>query len=138
MLAGLDRVLFRRQAEGIPAHRMQHIEAAHALVARDDIGRGVAFGMADVQARAARIREHVEDVEFRLWRDRSPSRPDWAREKSAASSQMALPFRLELIEGIRFAALAHETRMDRINRIHKKSLTLKLFVLEIICGSWLI
>ena len=33
MLAGLDRVLLRRQAERVPAHRMQHIEALHPLVA---------------------------------------------------------------------------------------------------------
>jgi hypothetical protein len=50
MRARLDRVLLGRQAEGVPAHRVQHVEAAHALVARDDVGGGVALGMAHVQA----------------------------------------------------------------------------------------
>ena len=59
---GLDRVLLGGQAERVPAHRMQHVDAAHALVARDDVGRGVALGVADVEARARRVREHVEDV----------------------------------------------------------------------------
>ncbi len=66
MRAGLDGILLGGQAEGIPAHGMQDIEAAHALVAREDIGGGVALGMADVQAGAGRIGEHVEDVVFRL------------------------------------------------------------------------
>ncbi len=66
MLAGLDGVLLGGQAEGIPAHRMQHVEAAHPLVAGEDVGGGVAFRVADVQARAARVGEHVEDVELRL------------------------------------------------------------------------
>ena len=51
--ARLDRVLLGGQAERVPAHRVQHVEAAHALVAREDVGRGVAFRVADVQAGAA-------------------------------------------------------------------------------------
>ena len=43
MGAGLDRVLLGGQAEGVPAHRVQHVEAAHALVAREDVGGGVAL-----------------------------------------------------------------------------------------------
>ena len=66
MLAGLDRVLFRGQAERVPAHGVQHVEAAHPFVAGDDISGGVTFGMSDMQTGAARIRKHVEDVEFRL------------------------------------------------------------------------
>ena len=41
--AGLDRVLLGGQAEGVPAHRVQHVEAAHALVARDRVGADVAL-----------------------------------------------------------------------------------------------
>ena len=48
MLAGLDRVLLGGQAKGIPAHRMQHMLAAHALKAREDIGGRVAFRMPHV------------------------------------------------------------------------------------------
>jgi hypothetical protein len=66
MGAGLDRVLFRRQAEGIPADRMQDIESLRALVTGDDVRRRVPLGMADVQAGARRIRKHVEHVVFRL------------------------------------------------------------------------
>ena len=66
MLAGLDRVLLGGQAERVIAHRMQDVEAVHPLVAADDVGGGVAFRMADVQARAAGVGEHVEHVEFRL------------------------------------------------------------------------
>ena len=64
MLAGLDGVLLGRQAERIPAHRMQHVEAARATIARENIRGRVALGMSDMQARAARIRKHVEDVKF--------------------------------------------------------------------------
>ncbi len=66
--AGFDGVLLGRQAEGVPAHRVQDVEAAHALVAGQDVGGGVALGVADVQAGAARVGEHVEDVELRLVR----------------------------------------------------------------------
>ncbi len=66
VLAGLDGVLLRGQAEGVPAHRVQDVEALHPLVAADDVGGGVAFRMADVQARAAGVGEHVEHVVLRL------------------------------------------------------------------------
>ena len=65
MLAGLDRVLLCRQAERVPPDRVEHVETAHALVAGEDIGGGVAFRVADMQPRARRVREHVEDVIFR-------------------------------------------------------------------------
>ena len=68
MLPGFDRVLFGGQTERIPAHRMQHVETAQPFVARDDVGGGVTFRMADMQSRAARIREHVEHIKFRFRR----------------------------------------------------------------------
>ena len=66
MLAGLDGVLLGGQAERVPAHRMQYVEAARAAVAGEDVRGGVAFRMPDVQTRAARIREHVQDVKLGL------------------------------------------------------------------------
>src|SRR6185295_13501337 len=42
------------------------VETVHPLEAAEDIGGGVAFGVADVQARTARVGEHVEDVILRL------------------------------------------------------------------------
>jgi hypothetical protein len=62
MLPGLDRVLLGGQAERVPAHRVQHVVAAHAPGARQDVGGGVPLGMADVQTDAGRVGEHVEDV----------------------------------------------------------------------------
>src|SRR5881392_4409300 len=85
---------------------MKDVAAAHAFVARDNVSRGVTFGMPDVQPSAARVREHVEDVE--LWlgaievfltRIGGVKRP--------AFIPKALPLRLEPIEGIWFAARAH-------------------------------
>src|SRR5262249_15505090 len=45
-----------------PAHRVQHVVAAHAPRTRHDVGGGVALGMTDVQTDAGRIGEHIEDV----------------------------------------------------------------------------
>ena len=52
------------QTEGIPAHGVQHVVAVLAALAADDIQRGIAAGMADVQTRARRIRELDEGVEL--------------------------------------------------------------------------
>ena len=65
MLSGPDGVLFGGQTEGVPTHRMKHVVAERAAVTREDVRGGVAFRMADVQARAGRVGEHVEDVVFR-------------------------------------------------------------------------
>ena len=62
--ARLHGVLLGGEAKGVPAHRVQHVEALHALVAAEDVGRRIAFRMAHVQARAARVWEHVETVEL--------------------------------------------------------------------------
>ena len=58
----LDRVLLGRQAERVPAHRVQHVVAAHAPGARHDVGGGVPLGMTDMQTDAGRVGKHVEDV----------------------------------------------------------------------------
>ena len=59
MLAGLHGVLLGRQAEGVVAHGVQHVLALHAVVAADHVGGEVAQRVADVQALAGRVREHV-------------------------------------------------------------------------------
>ena len=56
----------RRQPERIPSHRMEHIEPLHPLVARKDVGRRVALGVAHMKSRARRVGEHVEHVVLRL------------------------------------------------------------------------
>ena len=58
--ARLHRVLLGRQAERVVAHRVQHVEAVHALEARVHVGGDVAERVADVEPDAARVREHVE------------------------------------------------------------------------------
>ena len=66
MRAGFDGVLLGGKAECVPAHRMKHVKALHALVAAEDVRGRVAFRMSHVQPRPRRIREHVETVELLL------------------------------------------------------------------------
>ncbi len=66
--AGFDRVVFGGQAKGVPADGVEHVFALGALVAGEDVGDGVVLAVAEVQARARRIREHVEHVVFGLRR----------------------------------------------------------------------
>ena len=54
-----------RQAVVVPAHRIEHRLAAHALVARDQVGVGVAEDMADVQAAGHGRRRRVDAVDVR-------------------------------------------------------------------------
>src|SRR5205085_10480302 len=107
MLAGFDRVLLGRQTERVPAHRMQNIESAQPLVTRDDVRGSVTLGMSDMESGAAGIREHVEDEELRLVRIEAIL----ARIRGVEALLLfpeGLPFWLDLIEGIRFAAFAHQ------------------------------
>lgn len=64
--AGLDGVLFGGQAKGVEAHRVQDVEAPEAFVAGQNVGSDIAQRVADVQACATGVREHVEDVVLRL------------------------------------------------------------------------
>ena len=52
--AGMDLLVHRRvlgrQAEGVPAHRVQHVEAARPLVARDHVAHRVVAHVAHVDA----------------------------------------------------------------------------------------
>ena len=47
---------------------MENLLPLHAAITTNDVGRGVPFGMPDVQPRTARIREHVEHIHLRLVR----------------------------------------------------------------------
>ncbi len=60
----LDRVLLGGQAEGIPAHGVQDVVAAHPLVSADDIRGGVSLRVPHMQPGPAGIGEHIEDVEL--------------------------------------------------------------------------
>ena len=64
--ARLDGILLGRKSECVPAHRVEDVKALAALVPADDVGCSVSFGVPNVQARAGRVREHVETVEFRF------------------------------------------------------------------------
>src|ERR1700677_258119 len=62
VLPGADGILLGGKSEGVPTHGMEDIEAAGAAVAGENVRRGITFGMADVQARAGRVREHVKNL----------------------------------------------------------------------------
>ena len=105
--AGLDGVLLGGEAESIPAHRVEDIEAVHALVAADDVGRGVTLWMADVEAGARGVREHVEDVVF--WLGRIETFITGTRGAVGfVLGPVGLPFGLEEVEGVRLTFLGHD------------------------------
>src|ERR1043166_2462818 len=116
MLTGFDRVLLRGQTKRVPSHRVQDIEAAHAFIARNNVSRCVAFWMTNVQPRPARVRKHIEHVEFCLRRIETLL-AGIRRVKKLALIPDGLPFRLDLVEWIRFAALAtHYYVLNQENR----------------------
>src|SRR4029077_16024174 len=92
VLAALDGVLFRRKAERVPAHWMQNVKPAHPFVAGDDIRGGVAFRMSNVQAGTARIRKHIEHIEFRFCRNEVLLARIWGVKKLALIPE-GLPLR---------------------------------------------
>ena len=99
----LDRVLLRRKPERVPADRVEHVAPPHPRRARDDVRRGVALRVADVQTRPARVREHVEDVG--LW-PRGVELPGQVRSpKGLVLVPDALPFGLDLRERVGFRRL---------------------------------
>jgi hypothetical protein len=61
MHAALDGRVFGRQAEGVEAHRKQHVVSLHALETRARVRRRHGVPVADVQV-AARIRQHGQRV----------------------------------------------------------------------------
>ncbi len=88
MGAGLLGVLLGGQPEGVPAHGVHDAVAPVAAVAADDIGGGVAFRVADVQAGAAGIGEHVQDVHL-------GSRGQAGGGERAVRFPVMLPFRFD-------------------------------------------
>ena len=64
MRAVLDRGVLGRQAERVPAERMQHVEAAHPLHARDDVANHVVADVPDVGVPRG-VGEHLEAVVLR-------------------------------------------------------------------------
>ena len=67
MRAGLDGGVLGRQAERVPAERMQHVEAAHPLRPRHHVADDVVPDVPDVRV-ARRVREHLQAVELRTRR----------------------------------------------------------------------
>ena len=61
--AAVARGVLGGQAESVPAHRLQHILAEHALVAADDIADGVVADMPHVQLPAG-VRKHGQAVKL--------------------------------------------------------------------------
>src|SRR5262249_33524579 len=66
VLPSLDRVLLRGETESVPPHWMHNVPAAHSAISSQDVGRGVALGMTNVEAGPARVREHVQNVKLLL------------------------------------------------------------------------
>ena len=58
-----DRRVLGRQAERVPAHRMQHVEPLRPAIARDQVAHRVVAHMADMEL-AGRVGKHLEDVVF--------------------------------------------------------------------------
>ena len=56
--------VFRRQAEGVPSHRMQHVAAHGATEARHHVAHRIVAHVPHMDA-ARRIREHLQHVIFR-------------------------------------------------------------------------
>src|SRR6478736_10027328 len=109
MLTGFDRVLLRGQTKRVPAHRVQDVEAAQAFIASNDVSCRVAFRMTNVQPGPARVRKHIEHVEFRLRRIETLL-ARVRRVKKLALVPDGLPFRLDLVERIWFTAVATHCR----------------------------
>ena len=63
--ASRDGRILGRQPERVPADRMQHVEAAHPLVARDDVAPRKGLQVPHVEVSGG-IRKHVEAVILRL------------------------------------------------------------------------
>src|SRR5439155_350081 len=63
--AALNRRILRRQPEGVPAERIEHVETTHHLVASEGIADDVVAEVPHVQ-RPRGVRKHHEVVELRL------------------------------------------------------------------------
>ena len=64
MHLAVDGGVFGRHAEGVPAHRVQHVEVHRAFEARHHVAHGVVAHVAHVDA-PRRVGEHLQHVVFR-------------------------------------------------------------------------
>ena len=64
MDSALYRSVLRRQAEGVPAHGVQHVVAARAHIARDHVAHGVVAHVAHMDA-PRWVGEHLKNIVFR-------------------------------------------------------------------------
>ena len=62
----LDGIIFRGQAEGVPADGEQHVVALHAALAADNVHGGIGPGMAHMQPRPGGIRELDQPIKLGL------------------------------------------------------------------------
>ena len=113
VLAGFDRVLFGRQAEGVPAHGVKDVETLPEFRAADDVGGGVAFRVVDVEAGSGGVGEHVENVEFRF-RGIEIGITGIRGAEGFFGVPEVLPAGFECIEGEWLAAFRHGRCGDRI------------------------
>ena len=92
MDAALDRGVLGRQAEGVPAERMQDVEALQPLQPRDDVADDVVADVPDVRV-PGRVREHLEAVKLRL-------RRIFGDFKGAGVGPVRLPFPVQFLRVI--------------------------------------
>ncbi len=85
----LERGVFGGQAEGIPAHGVKHVVAAHPHVAREGVADSVVADVAHVKL-AARIGQHLEHVVLGL-----AAVDGVSRVQRGIRGPALLPFRLD-------------------------------------------
>ena len=95
MAALLDRGVLCRQAERVPAHRAHDVPAAAPAHVRLDVAHRVVEDVAHVEARAGRVRQHLELVPVVLGRRLARDRVRDA--EGALVLPDALPFRFDLV-----------------------------------------
>ena len=81
-LAGFDRVVLGRQAEGVVAHRVDHLEAVAAAEVGDRVADRVALEVADVGL-ARGVGQHLQHVGLRLVGRRSRAGRGWRPPRSS-------------------------------------------------------
>jgi len=57
-----NRVVFRREPEGIKAHRVKHIVAVHPEIAAVNVGSGITLGVSHMQPLIRWVREHIKHI----------------------------------------------------------------------------
>src|SRR5580658_4202434 len=68
MDGAIDRILFGGKPKSVIPHRVEDVAPFQPCIAGEDISGDIAEWVADVQPRAAGVREHIQDVEFRFGR----------------------------------------------------------------------